>query len=106
MEDPAIPMPLFWLAILAGLALCWPLAQCLRHPRQRPLAAWLIFTSALIGVAAVLFSALVAIAMQVLPPGAAESGATALIVLVLALAPALAAAGWLVRRPPDRRMPK
>ena len=42
-----------WAAAALVVALCWPISQALRHERLRPIAAFLLFTSAFILVAAI-----------------------------------------------------
>lgn len=103
---PVLSTPLVWLALVVVVLAGWTVAQRLRHPDQRPLAAFLIFTSVVIGVAAVVFSGAVAVAVLLLPAEAAASPVTGGIVLALALAPAFALAARIVGRPPDRRMPR
>jgi type VI protein secretion system component VasK len=105
--DPGMARePLAWIVALVLLALCWPLAQWLRHEKLHPLAAWLLFTSILVLVSAAVFLILLWGARLLLSPAALAGPGAAAAIVVLSLLPGLAAARWIVRRPQQRRMPR
>ncbi len=91
------------LLVLAG---CWPLAQALRNDKLHPVAAYLLFVSVLGLVSAAIFAVLLRGAMAFLGPAALESAGAAVAITLLSLAPGLAAARRVVRRPQRRRMPR
>jgi hypothetical protein len=82
-----------------------PYVARIRHPRQKPFAAYLIFVTVLAASFAVLFSLLTWAAGAL---GLGERlGATgpALLLILTALLPSLAVATWQARRPPTARPP-
>lgn len=95
-----------WIIAILVLALSWPVAQSLRHDKLRPLAAYLLFTSVFVLVAAAIFLLAVRLGAALLGVEAMEGPAAAFIVLLLSLVPGFAAARWIVRRPQERRMPR
>ena len=104
-----MPLPPILLSLgVAVLVLVgsWPLAQRLRHPDQRPFAAFLIFTSMLILVAAMAWWGLIVLASVLLPPGTLDGYIAGVIVLMISVAAGLAAGAALVKRPPSRRTPR
>lgn len=90
------------LVLLAAVA---PYVAWVKHPRQRPFAAYLVFVSVFAVCAVVLF-VLLAWLVQVLGLGPALGpwGLAALL-LLLGVVPALAVATWQARQPPSRRGP-
>lgn len=104
--DTFAPSAMAWAAALLVLAACWPLSQRWRHADQRPLAAYLVFASATILVAAAVFWGLVSLAGLLLPEPAGDSTVARIVVPILSFVPALIVARWLVRRPPKNRMPR
>jgi peptidoglycan biosynthesis protein MviN/MurJ (putative lipid II flippase) len=104
-----MPFPPILLSLgVAALVLLgsWPIAQRLRHRDQRPFAAFLIFTSMLILVAAMVWWALIFLTSAILPPGALDGYLAGVVILLISLAAGLAAGAALVKRPPNRRMPR
>lgn len=97
-----LPVGVAVLVLLAG----WPLAQRLRHEDQRPIAAFLIFTSMLILVAAVVWWGGLLVASAILPPEVMEGDAVGAIILLVSVAAGFVAGSLLVKRPPSRRMPR
>jgi hypothetical protein len=96
---------LIWVAAVAFLFLAWPLAQRLKHPAMKPIAAWLVFVSAFALVGAAAFLALLW--------GFAGAGVTtalyepvwAAVTSLVAIGLAFAAARYAVRRTPRRTGP-
>jgi hypothetical protein len=88
------------LVLLAAVA---PYVAWVRHPRQRPFAAYMVFVS-VFAVAAVVLFVLLAWVVQALDLGAVMGpwGLGALL-LVLGVAPAFAVATWQARQPPSER---
>ncbi len=106
MTNQLAAQPAAWIMALLLLIACWPISRALRHEQLHPLAAYLLFTSMLVLVSAIVFFVLLQAAAATLPPGALEGAGPALVVALLSLLPGLIA-GWLVvRRPQIRRMPK
>lgn len=101
-----VAQPVVWIIVLLVLVACWPMSQALRHERLRPVAAYLLFTSVLVLVSALMFMVLVWGALALAGPALLEGAAAAAITLVLALVPGLLAARWIVSFPQARRMPK
>lgn len=93
-----------WLAVLALLVVSWVLAQRWRHERLQPLAAFLLFTSALALVLVAVFSALAWLLTLLFPQGVGTV-VTILILIVAALAGGLAGR-LIVRNPQWRRGPR
>ena len=87
------------------LAAAAPYVAWVRHPLQRPFAAYLVFVT-VFAVAAVVLFVLLAWLIQALGWAAALGpwGHAALLV-VLGVLPALAVATWQARQPPSRRRP-
>lgn len=101
-----VSQPVAWIIALILLVACWPLSQRLRHERLQPLAAYLLFTTVLVLVSAIVFWVLVLGASALMPPASLEAAGAALVIGLLSLAPGLALAVWIVRRPQTRRMPR
>jgi H+/Cl- antiporter ClcA len=98
----------YWISIITGavlLAAAIPYVIRIRHPRQKPLAAYLIFVSVFVATAAVFFSLLARLAQQLGLGAALEEPGPILLFLVLVLLPALVLATWLARKPPWQRGP-
>jgi uncharacterized membrane protein len=98
--------PVAWIIILVLLVACWPISQSLRHEKLHPVAAYLLFTSVLALVAALVFFVLIRIASAVFEPSALEGAGPAIAITLLSLVPGFVAARWIVGRPQWRRMPK
>lgn len=98
--------PVGWIIILVVLVACWPIAQSLRHEKLQPLAAYLLFTSVLILVAAAVFWVLIWGGRALIGASALEGAGPAVAITLLSLVPGFLAARWIVRRPQWRRMPK
>jgi hypothetical protein len=93
-------------SLLAGaaiLAVAIPYVTRIRHPAQKPLAAYLIFVSVFVTVAVVLYSVLAWLALKLGMEAALGSTGPALLFLVLVLLPAIAMASWQARKPPWRQ---
>jgi len=98
----------FWLSVLIGAGLlvaAIPYVMRIRHPRQKPLAAYLIFVFVLVTVAAVLFRLLVWLAGKLGLAGALGDPGPALLFIALVFIPAVAFATWQARKPPWRQGP-
>ncbi|WP_020683205.1 hypothetical protein [Marinobacterium rhizophilum] len=106
MDTSLVYQPIAGILALLLLALCWPIAQALRHERLRPLAAYLLFVSVLALTVALSFRLLLWVAVLLLPPDRLESVGAAIVLGILSLMLGLAAACWVVRRPQRRRMPR
>jgi hypothetical protein len=79
-----------------------PLVAQVRHPQQRPLAAYLVFASVFLLSAGVLFVLLASLA-QGLGLGSVLEGAAAAGFLLLVFGPAAGIAIWQAGKPPLRR---
>lgn len=95
-------------AILIGivvLAVAVPWVMRIRHPDQKPFAAYLVFVSVFLLTAALIFSlvtwllALMDLGQLLARPLAAAA------FLILVFVPALGIATWQARKPPFRRPP-
>ena len=106
MDFGVIYHPVAWIVALIALAICWPLSQAFRHEKLHPLAAYLLFTSLLFLVFALIFWTLLWCASLLMGAAALEGIGTAAAIILLSLIPAFVAAFWIVRRPQTRRMPK
>lgn len=95
-----------WAAAALVVALCWPISQALRHERLRPIAAFLLFTSAFILVAAISSAILLLGGSLLLPAGALDGIGPAAVVGSISLLAAFGAAFWIVRSPQRRRPPQ
>jgi hypothetical protein len=97
-----------WISIITGavlLAAAIPYVIRIRHPRQKPLAAYLIFVSVFVATAAAFFNLLARLAHQLGLGTALEETGPMLLFLVLVLLPALVLATWLASKPPWQRGP-
>jgi len=106
MDASSALQPMAWIAALLVLVACWPISQALRHPRLRPLAAFLLFTSVLALVSAGIFWALLLIVGALFGAAALEGPVAAVVIVLISLLSGFAAGRAIVRRPQVRRMPK
>jgi hypothetical protein len=99
-------MSLWTTTALAALLLlvAWPYVAYVRHPEQRPFAAYLIFVTVFVVAAMVLLFLVLWLAgmVGILPLG---DLAWAVLLLTLVLVPALLIATWQARKPPTHRHP-
>ena len=98
--------PAIWIIAALVLAVCWPIAQSLRHEKLHPIAAYLLFVSVMFLVAALVFMVVIRVAAALMSPTALEGAGVAVAISLLSLLPGFFAARWIVRRPQIRRMPK
>jgi hypothetical protein len=82
-----------------------PYVLHIRHPEQKPFAAYLIFVSVFVVTAAVLFRLLAQLASTYGLGATLNAPAPALLFLALVFLPAVALATWLARKPPWRPGP-
>jgi hypothetical protein len=82
-----------------------PYVSRIRNPEQKPLAAYLIFVSVFLIVAAALFRLLVWLAGSLGLESALDDPGPALLFIALVFLPAIAVAAWQARKPPWRRGP-
>jgi hypothetical protein len=98
----------YWFSAIIGVAILAVAALYvarIRHPQQKPLAAYLIFVSAFVAGSAVLFSLLARLASRLGLGAALTEPFAMLLFLALVFLPALVLATWLARKPPWRRGP-
>ena len=98
----------YWISVLIGVGLlvaAIPYVMRIRHPRQKPLAAYLIFVFVFAAVAAVLFRLLVWLAGMLGLGDALGDPGPALLFITLVFLPALVLATWQARKPPWRQAP-
>jgi hypothetical protein len=96
----------YWTSLLAGaaiLAVAIPYVMRIRHPEQKPLAAYLIFVSVFVMAAVVLYNLLAWVALKLGLEAALGNTGPALLFLVLVFLPAIALASWQARKPPWRQ---
>jgi hypothetical protein len=101
-------MSAYWIGLLLGAGLlvaAIPYVRRIRHPQQKPLAAYLIFVSVFIMVAAVLFRLLLWLADRLAPGVTLDDPGPALLFIALVFLPAVALATWQVSKPPWRYGP-
>jgi hypothetical protein len=97
-----------WLGILIVVVLlsaAVPYVARMRHPEQKPLAAYLIFLFAFIAGVAVLFNLLAWLAEFFGLGSLLDQPLITVLFLLLILLPPLVLATWLVRLPPRRQAP-
>jgi hypothetical protein len=98
----------YWIGIMSGLILlagAIPVVARVKHPDQKPFAAYLIFVTVLVVVTLVLFNILAWISSLlgiITVPG---TGAVTVLLFILALIPAVMLAIWQTRKPPMKRGP-
>ncbi|MDT8405306.1 hypothetical protein [Sulfuriflexus sp.] len=93
------------IAVAAGLIVlvtAIPYVARIRHPQQKPLAAYLIFVSVFIMATMLLFNLLAWLAISLELGNALGKPGPSLVFLALVLLPAIALATWLARKPPWR----
>lgn len=98
----------YWIGTLVGIALlaaAIPIATRVRHPEQKPFAAYLIFITIFVVVTMVLFNVLGWLAGLLGLGSALKKVGAILLLAILASLPALMLAIWQVRKPPLRRGP-
>lgn len=98
----------FFAAFLVWIAffiLAIPLVLRIRHPDQRPFAAYLIFVSLFTLVAGILFALFSWLAVVLGLSEALERVAPAIVFLLLVFTPAFWIAVWQARKPRWRRPP-
>jgi len=101
-------MSAYWTSLLLGAVLliaAIPYVGRIRNPEQKPLAAYLIFVSVFLIVAAALFRLLVWLAGSLGLESALDDPGPALLFIALVFLPAIAVAAWQARKPPWRRGP-
>jgi hypothetical protein len=90
-------------SILIGtviLAAAIPYTARIRHPDQKPLAAYLIFLTVFVTSAVVLFSLAAWLATRLGLAARLDQPALALVFLVVVFVPAIALATWQAAKPP------
>ena len=106
MDEPTLTFDwIGFLIVLAVLGGAIPYAARIRHPEQKPLAAYLIFLFTFIAGVAVLFNLLAWLA-EIFDLGSVlDHPLLALLFVALIVLPPLALATWLARQPPWRQGP-
>lgn len=97
-----------WTSLIIGiliLVVAIPYVARIRHPEQKPTAAYLIFISVFIVVAIVLFSLLTTLVMHLNLGSMLNKPGLAILFLVLVFLPAFLLARWLARKPPRQEGP-
>lgn len=98
----------FWTSLIIGILIlvaAIPYVGHIRHPEQKPLAAYLIFMSVFVVVAIMLFSLLGSLVLQLELSQMLDRPGPAVLFLVLVFLPAILLASWLARKPPWRQGP-
>ena len=93
-------------SILIGaviLAAAIPYTARIRHPRQKALAAYLVFVTVFVATAAVLFSTAAWLVSRLGLTARLHQTGPALLFLVVVFVPAVALATWQARKPPWRQ---
>lgn len=101
------PLLVYNLSIMFGvliLAAAIPYVARVRHPTQKPLAAYLIFISAFVVSASVFFNLLALLAYKLDLGEALSKPVPAALFLALVFIPAIVLARWLARKPPWQPM--
>jgi hypothetical protein len=99
-------MPEYGIAVIGLLALlvaAVPYVTAIRHPQQKPFAAYMIFVSVFALGAAVLAGLLAWLANRLGLAAVLGNTLPAVIFLLLVFVPALAMATWQARKPPWRQ---
>lgn len=101
-------MPIDWLtiaiAVLVLLAAA-PYVAWIRHPDQRPFAAYLVFVTVFALASVVLFVVLGWLLAQLELTAVLGPWGLGAVLLLLGVVPALAVATWQARQPPMQRRP-
>jgi hypothetical protein len=95
----------YWLSIVIAVVIlvaAIPYVSRIRHPAQKPLAAYLIFLTVFLISGIVSFVVLIWLAGNLGMTDALNRLGPALIFLVLVFVPAIALATWQARKPPVR----
>lgn len=106
MEEPTLSpdwLGILFVVVLLGAAV--PYVARMRHPQQKPLAAYLIFLFAFIAGVAVLFNLMAWLAELFDLGSLLNQPLIAVLFVLLVCLPPLALATWLVRLPPRRQGP-
>lgn len=82
-----------------------PYVASIRHPDQRPFAAYLIFVTVFSVTAVILFLLIGWVAHSTELAAALGERGLAILLLVLGLLPAIVVATWQARKPPSRKPP-
>lgn len=93
----------YGLSIVIGVLIllaAMPYVARIRHPNQKPLAAYLIFVSVFIVSATVLFNLFIWLLYKFELGNTLSDPAPALLFLAVVLIPAIIVARWLARKPP------
>lgn len=97
------PLLVYNLSIMFGmliLAAAIPYVAHIRHPKQKPLAAYLIFVIAFVVSASVFFNLLAWLAYKLDLGETLSKPLPAVLFLTLVFIPAFVLARWLARKPP------
>ena len=98
----------YWMGILLGLVLlaaAIPVVARIRHPDQKPFAAYLIFITIFIVVTMLLFKILGVISAMLGLDSVLDESGLMLALLILAMLPAILLAAWQTGKPSLRRGP-
>lgn len=96
MQDYGLSIVIGVLILLAAM----PYIARIRHPEQKPLAAYLIFITVFIISATVLFNLFVWLLFKLDLGNTLSAPVPALLFLAVVLIPAIIIARWLARKPP------
>ena len=91
--------------VLVILAAAFPYVMTIRNPKQKPLAAYLIFVSVFGATVFLLFNLFAKLASSLGLGNALDDPAPVLLFLALIFLPAMVLATWLARKPPWRQGP-
>ncbi len=98
----------YWTSLVIALLLllmAYPYVMKIRHPKQKPLAAYLIFVSIFVISVIVMFTLLVQLAEWFGLAALLSKTVPAVAFLVLVFVPAVLVASWWTRKPPRRQGP-
>lgn len=93
----------FLLAFVVALLLSVPYVARIRHPRSRPLAAWLIFVCNFALVTGLVYFGLVELWLTLAAPAWRGASGPLMGLVVVAVGCGFGVARWQVRRPPRRQ---
>ncbi|MBD3669920.1 MAG: hypothetical protein HUJ29_04030 [Gammaproteobacteria bacterium] len=101
-------MTSYWISLVIAVVLLvvtYPYAMKIRHPDQKPLAAYFIFVSVFVISVIVIYTLLLQLAEIVGLTAVLNETVPALVFIVLVFVPSILLARWWTRKPPKNQGP-